>query len=76
VRHHVAIQAGGELPPQMSRRSVGALSAVAHAMLEAPATLDEVVERIAPQADLDVTLVLRGARQLQVEMAEAFEHGR
>jgi len=76
VRHHVAIHATREFPPQMARRSVGALSAVAQAMLEAPEALDEVVEAIAPQADLETTLVLRGARTLADEMAEALEHGR
>jgi len=76
VRHHVTIHATRVLPPQMSRRSVGALSAVAQALLEAPATLDEVVAEIAPQADLDETLVLRAARALADEMAEALVHGR
>ena len=76
VRHHVTIHATHELPPQMTRRSVGALSAVAQALLEAPETLDEVVEAIAPQASLDVTLVLRAARTLAEEMAEALAHGR
>jgi len=76
VRHHVALQAGGEFPPQMARRAVAALSAIVRAILEAPETLDAVVEHIAPQADLDQTLALRGARQVQAQLAEALANGR
>ncbi len=75
VRHHVAVQADGVFPPQMARRSIGALSAVAHALLQAPDTLEAVVAAIAPQAELEPTLVLRGARQVQDKLAEALEHG-
>ncbi len=76
VRHHVVLQASGEFPPQMTRRSIGALSAIAAAMLDAPDTVDAVVEKIAPQAELDVTLALRGARVVQDQLAEALSHGR
>jgi HD-like signal output (HDOD) protein len=76
VRHHVAVQATGEFPAHMTRRSIGALSAIAYAMIDAPDTLDAVVEKVAPQADLDVTLALRGARVVQDQIAEALERGR
>ncbi|MFO1270678.1 MAG: HDOD domain-containing protein [Rubrivivax sp.] len=76
VRHHVAIQATGRIPPQMTRRSIGALSGIVNALLEAPDTLDEVAAQLAPQADLDPTLVLRGARAVHEQVAEAQEHGR
>jgi HD-like signal output (HDOD) protein len=71
VRHHVEIQASGRFPPQMSRRSVGALSALAFALLEAADTLDAVAAAVAPQADLDQTLMLRAARAVQDELAAA-----
>jgi hypothetical protein len=45
-------------------------------MLDAPDTVDAVVEKIAPQAELDVTLALRGARVVQDQLAEALSHGR
>lgn len=76
VRHHVYIQSTGELPPQMGRRTIGALSGIAWAMMNAPDTLDDVAAGLAPQADLDVTLVVRGARAVQEQLAEALKHGR
>lgn len=76
VRHHVALQTGGDYPVAMTRRSIGALSAIAHAMLEAPDTLEAVVERLAAPADIDPTLALRGARVVQDQLAEALAHGR
>jgi len=76
VRHHVVVQATGEFPPQMSRRSIGALSAIAYAVLDEPDKLDAVVEKVALQADLDVTLALRGARVVQDQLADALGRGR
>jgi HD-like signal output (HDOD) protein len=71
VRHHVGVQNMLEFPAHLLRRSVSALSVVANTLLEAPETLDEVVAVIAPLAELDVTLVLRGARQVEADLAEA-----
>jgi len=76
VRYHVQLQATGEYPTAMTKRTIGALSAVAHALLEAPDTLDDIVERLAPPAELDPVLVLRGARAVQQQLAEALAHGR
>jgi HD-like signal output (HDOD) protein len=76
VRHHVDIQSTGMFPAHMSRRSIGALSVIAYAILQAPDTLDQVIEQIAPQAELDTTLATRGARQVQEQLAEALSHGR
>jgi HD-like signal output (HDOD) protein len=76
VRHHVDIQSTGVFPAHMSRRSIGALSAIAYAMLQTPDTLDLVIEQIAAQAELDTTLAMRGARQVQEQLAEALAHGR
>ena len=76
VRYHVGIRSTQQFPPQMSKRSVGALSAIAGALLEAPDTVDDVVAAIAPQAELDVTLAVRAARAVQAALAEALAHGR
>jgi HD-like signal output (HDOD) protein len=76
VRHHVAVQASGEFPAHLARRAVVALSAIARALLEAPGSLETVVAQIAPQAELDETLALRGARQVQEQLAEAAVNGR
>jgi HD-like signal output (HDOD) protein len=71
VRHHVQIHATGELPDGVQRPTICALSALAHALMVAPATLDDVANRVALRADLDATLVLRGAHKVQDQLAEA-----
>lgn len=71
VRHHVAVQAGGELPELPAKRTICALSVIAHALMQAPDDLDEVVARVAPQAELDPTLVLRVARKLHEQLQDA-----
>ena len=76
VRHHVLSQAQLELPVQLSRRAVLALSVVAHALLNDLEHLEATVDRIAPQAELDPTLVLRAARRLEEQLDEAAVHGR
>jgi HD-like signal output (HDOD) protein len=76
VRHHVAVQAGEPLATNVQRPAVMALSAVAHALMTAPDTLEPVVERIAPQVPLDQTLLLRSARKVQEQLEEAQSHSR
>lgn len=78
VRHHVLLQFGLEFPPQMppNRRAIGAVSVIAHALINEPETVDEVTATIAPLAELDVTLALRSVRQVQEQLADALSHGR
>jgi HD-like signal output (HDOD) protein len=78
VRHHVALQCGGELPAVLpkGRRSLVLLSAIVHAMLNTPEQLDAVATRLAPEAELDGSLVLRAARQIQEQLDAAASHGR
>ena len=71
VRHHVTVHATRELPPQVPRPAVCALSALAHALMTAPETLEDVAIAVAPQAQLDETLVLRGAHKVQVQLIAA-----
>ncbi len=73
VRHHVRVNAHRELPSSAPRRSICALSALANALMNDPASLEEVAQAVAPQAMLDQTLVLRGARKVmqQIEDAQA-----
>jgi len=73
VRHHVEVQATRQLPEQVQRRAVCALSALAHALMTAPETLDEVAQAVAPQAQIDVALALRGARRVAEQVAAAAE---
>jgi HD-like signal output (HDOD) protein len=76
VRHHVAAQAALELPAQVQRRPICGLSVIAHALMRDPDGVEEVVERIAPQADLDTTLALRGTRRLLEQLEQATAHHR
>jgi HD-like signal output (HDOD) protein len=76
VRHHVQAQAGGELPEPQPRRAITALSVIARAIMVEPDTLDEVVGRIAPLAEIDVTLALRSARRVLEQMVEAAARSR
>ena len=62
VRHHVQAQAEGVLPEAPARRPICVLSVLAHALMNASHTLESTVAALAPQADLDPTLVLRAAR--------------
>jgi hypothetical protein len=76
VRHHVVAQATHELPTQPARRTVCALSVLAHVLFNEPHRVDEVVLAVAPAAGLDVTLVLRAVRQVQEQLDSAAAHDR
>lgn len=71
VRYHVVVNATGDLPMHVQRRTICALSALAHALMIDPETVDQVAARVAPQADLDPMLVLRGVRRVQEQIEEA-----
>ncbi|MDT9002035.1 HDOD domain-containing protein [Paucibacter sp. APW11] len=76
VRHHVEVQATQTMPEAVQRRSVCAISAVVHALMSDPSTLEEVAHKVAPQAQLDEALVLRAARKFYEQLVEAKDHGR
>ena len=75
VRYHVMVNATRQLPAHEQRRSICAISALAHALMTDPSTLDEVAETVAPQAGLDPTLVVRGARKVQAQIEAAVARG-
>ena len=76
VRHHVQAQATHVLPQVPARRSVCALSVLAHTLETAPDSLESVAQAVAPQADLEPTLVLRALRQVREQQDQASAHGR
>jgi HD-like signal output (HDOD) protein len=76
VRYHVLVNATLQLPTQLARREICALSALAHALMTDPEMLDAVAARVAPQAGLDATLVLRGTRKVQQQIEEAVARSR
>ena len=77
VRHHVAAQAELDVPQTLNRRSILALSVVAASMVDdADEVLDERVVRIAPLCDIDTDGLLRAARRVQDQLAQAAARGR
>ena len=75
VRYHVIVNTTRELPMQVQRRGICAISALANALMTDPDTLDEVARAVAPQAELDVIMVLRGARRVQEQIEAAVARG-
>ena len=71
VRYHVVVNATLDLPLHLPKRSVCAVSALASALMTDPERLDEVAARVAPQADIDPALALRGARRVQRQIEDA-----
>jgi len=76
VRYHVQVQAELNMPESLQRRSICAISTVAWALLNAPDEVEAVARAIAPQAQLDETLVLRAARRVSEQLLEAQSRGR
>ena len=76
VRYHVIVNSTLELPMHVQRRSICALSALAHALMTDPETLDDVARKVAPQADLDPLLAARGARRVQEQIEMAVERAK
>lgn len=75
VRHHVIVIGTCELPRQLAQPAVCALSALVHALMTAPQTLDLVALALAPPAGLDTTGVLRSARLVHEQLAAAGARG-
>ena len=75
VRYHVIVNATRELPMQVPRRAICALSALANALMTDPETIEAVAHAVAPQADLDEVLVLRGTRKVKEQIEAAVARG-
>jgi HD-like signal output (HDOD) protein len=71
VRHHVQACATLVLPTNAPRRGICVLSALANTLMNDPDRLEEVAEALAPQAGLDQTLVLRGARKVKQQIEDS-----
>ncbi|HEY0855509.1 MAG TPA: HDOD domain-containing protein [Albitalea sp.] len=71
VRYHVIVNTTRELPMQVQRRAICAISALANALMADPETVDDVARAVAPQADMDVVMVLRGTRRVQQQIEAA-----
>ncbi|GAP37872.1 HDOD domain-containing protein [Piscinibacter sakaiensis] len=71
VRHHVRVQATRQLPAGLPRPAICVLSALAQALMNGAPDLEAAAEALAPQAQLDPTLVLRGLRRVADQLREA-----
>jgi len=74
VRYHVDIHASLRLP-RVAHRYICVLSALAHAITERPAQLEEVAMKLAPQAMLDQTSLLRGLHRIKDKIDDALGAG-
>ena len=71
VRHHVTLQASGEMPEAMQRRGVAAISCIVHTLMNDPDALESLVNQVAPQAQIDPAAALRAARRVQEQLENA-----
>ena len=76
VRYHVIVNSTLELPMHVAKRGLCAISALAHALMTDPDTLEEVARKVAPQAELDPMAAQRGARQVQEQIEMAVERAK
>lgn len=76
VRYHVHVQDSLVMPEALQRRSISAVSTIVWAMQRQPDMLETVAHAMAEQARLDEALVLRAARRVGEQLAQAQEHGR
>ncbi|MES2887349.1 MAG: HDOD domain-containing protein [Pseudomonadota bacterium] len=72
VQHHVRVNSLHQLP-RSSGRSVCVLSGLANTLMTDPDRLEEVTQALAPQAMLDQTLLLRGARKVKDKIDDAMD---
>ena len=72
VRFHVTTHATLRLP-QASHRYVSVLSALVDTLIKAPDKVEEVVGKIAPQAMMDQTSLLRAMRKVKGKIDDALD---
>lgn len=70
VLHHVRVNTLRQLP-RSAGRSVCVLSGLANTLMNKPDELEEVTQALAPQAMLDQTLLLKGARKVKDKIDDA-----
>src|SRR5215212_1816720 len=76
VRFHVIVNSTLELPMHVAKRGLCAISALAHALMTDPDTLETVARKVAPQAELDPVAAHQGARQVQEQIEMAVERAK
>lgn len=71
VRGHVETLATKRLPTQSPRRAISVISALVHTICTAPDQLEAMCQALAPQAMLDQSLLLKGARKVKQKVDDA-----
>jgi HD-like signal output (HDOD) protein len=74
VRHHVTVNLTHRLPP-VSHRYVCVLSTLADTLMTSPDELEQVVSKIAPQAMMDQTSLLRSLHKVKDKIDDTLANG-
>lgn len=74
VRHHVMTNLTHRLP-QVSHRYVCVLSTLADTLMSAPSELEQVVSKVAPQAMMDQTSLLRSLHRVKDKIDDTLANG-
>ena len=74
VRHHVTVNLTHRLPP-VSHRYVCVLSTLADTLMNAPDQLEQVVSKIAPQAMMDQTSLMRSLHKVKDKIDDTVVNG-
>jgi HD-like signal output (HDOD) protein len=74
VRHHVTVNLTHRLPP-VSHRYVCVLSTLADTLMNAPDQLEQVVSKIAPQAMMDQTSLMRSLHKVKDKIDDTVANG-
>lgn len=73
VRFHVVVNATGELPRQAHDPSICMLSALSNALMKDPETVEDKVNKTAPQAGMEPAVVLAAVQGIQRQLEAAME---
>ncbi len=71
VRGHVQTLATKRLPTNSPRRAISVISALVHTLSNAPGELEAMCQSLAPQAMMDPSLLLKGARRVKQKVDDA-----
>ena len=75
VLQHVTINAKGTLPPDEPDLRICAISALAHALMTDPDSLEEVAQSVALYSGLDAQALVQAARKIQSQIETAVDRG-
>jgi HD-like signal output (HDOD) protein len=71
VRYHVVVNATGDLPRQVQRPAICMLSALANVLMNETDSMEEKVNKLAPQADMAPAVVVAAVQGVQSQLETA-----